>query len=70
MEREKYVDKVETVMLGGREVTVTHTRPVLTPEELLAAQIRVKKTLVKILENNLQTKERDKQPNTTIKKSF
>lgn len=48
LKRETY-KTVEKVMLGGREVTVTHIRPVLTPEELLAAQIEVKKKLVNIL---------------------
>lgn len=48
LKRETY-KTVEKVMLGGREVTVTHIRPVLTAEELLEAQIRIKKKLVNIL---------------------
>lgn len=56
LERERYIEKIEKVMIGGREVTVTHSRPVLTPKELLDAQINVKKTIIKILENNMQSK--------------
>lgn len=57
LERERYVAKIETVMIGGREVTVRHTRPVLTPEELLQAQIKTKKILVNILRNHYESKE-------------
>lgn len=57
MERERYVEKVEKVMIGDKEVTVTHTRPVLTPEELLEKQIRAKKILVSILKNHFESKE-------------
>ena len=29
MERKRYVESVQKVMIGGREITVTQTRPVL-----------------------------------------
>jgi hypothetical protein len=57
LERERYVEKVEKVVIDGKEITVTHTRPVLTPEELLQQQIRAKKILVNILKKHFETKE-------------
>jgi len=57
LERERYVAKIEKVMIGGKEVTVRHTRPVLTPEELLEEQIKTKKILVNILKNHYESKE-------------
>jgi hypothetical protein len=58
LERERYVEKVEKVVIDGKEITVTHTRPVLTPEELLQEQIRAKKILVSILKNHYEAKEK------------
>lgn len=57
MEREVYVEKVEKVIIGGKEVTVTHTRPVLTPDELLQEQIKTKRILVNIFKNHCEAKE-------------
>lgn len=57
LERERYVEKVEKVVIDGKEITVTHTRPVLTPDELLQQQIRAKKILVNILKKHFETKE-------------
>lgn len=57
LERERYVEKIEKVIIGGKEVTVTHTRPVLTPDELLQQQIKIKKVLVSIIKNHYESKE-------------
>lgn len=57
MERERYVEKIEKVIIDGKEITVTHTRPVLTPEELLEEQIKTKKILVNILKEHYKSKE-------------
>jgi hypothetical protein len=56
MERKRYVESVQKVMIGGREITVTQTRPVFTPEELLAARIKIKKMLNNALEQQKNSK--------------
>jgi len=50
LERERYVESVQKVMIGNKEYTVTQTRPVLTPEELLEEQIKAKKVIVSVFE--------------------
>lgn len=57
MERERYIESVEKVMIGNKEITVTQTRPVLTPEELYEQQVKAKKVIVGILKNHYKDKE-------------